>query len=64
MGFITKLDISTSCDFGSQMTQYASLNQNLNKKVVCPYNYLNYIPLNDIINGKYFPSEWVSINKN
>jgi hypothetical protein len=42
----------------------AYLNQNLNKKVVCPYNYLNYIPLNDIINGKYFPSEWVSINKN
>jgi hypothetical protein len=25
MGFITKLDISTSCDFGSQMTQYASM---------------------------------------
>jgi hypothetical protein len=25
MGFITKLDISTSCDFGSQMMQYASL---------------------------------------
>ena len=25
MGFITKLDISTSCDFGSQMSQYASL---------------------------------------
>jgi hypothetical protein len=42
----------------------AYLNQNLNKKVVCPYNYLNYIPLNDIINGKYFPSEWISINKN
>lgn len=42
----------------------AYLNQNLNKKVVCPYDYLNYIPLNGIINGKYFPSEWVSINKN
>jgi len=42
----------------------AYLNQNLNKKVVCPYNYLNYIPLNDIINGKYFPSKWISINKN
>jgi hypothetical protein len=41
----------------------AYLNQNLNKKVVCPYNYLNYIPLNDIINGKYFPKEWISINK-
>jgi hypothetical protein len=42
----------------------AYLNQNLNKKVVCPYNYLNYIPLNNIINGKYFPKEWISINKN
>jgi len=42
----------------------AYLNQNLNKKVICPYNYLDYIPLNDIINGKYFPSKWISINKN
>ena len=42
----------------------AYLNQNLNKKIICPYNYLNYIPLNDIINGKYFPKEWISINKN
>jgi hypothetical protein len=42
----------------------AYLNQNLNKKVVCPYNYLNYLPLNDIVNGKYFPKEWISINKN
>jgi len=42
----------------------AYLNQNPNKKVVCPYNYLNYAPLNDIINGKYFPEEWIPINKN
>ena len=42
----------------------AYLNQNLNKKIICPYNYLNYIPLNDIINGKYFPKEWIPINKN
>ena len=42
----------------------AYLNQNLNKKIICPYNYLNYIPLNNIINGKYFPKEWISINKN
>jgi hypothetical protein len=42
----------------------AYLNQNLNKKIICPYNYLNYLPLNDIVNGKYFPKEWISINKN
>ena len=42
----------------------AYLNQNLNKKIICPYNYLNYIPLNNIINGKYFPKEWIPINKN
>ena len=42
----------------------AYLNQNLNKKIICPYNYLNYIQLNDIINGKYFPKEWIPINKN
>jgi hypothetical protein len=42
----------------------AYLNQNPNNKVICPYNYLNYIPLNNIINGKYFPPEWISINKN
>jgi len=40
----------------------AYLNQNSNKKVICPHNYLNYPPLNDIINGKYFPPEWISIN--
>jgi len=42
----------------------AYLNQNLNKKIICPYNYLNYLPLNNIVNGKYFPKEWISINKN
>jgi len=41
----------------------AYLNQNPNKKVICPYNYLDFAPLNDIINGKYFPPEWISINK-
>jgi hypothetical protein len=25
MGYITKLDLGTSCGFGSQMSQYASL---------------------------------------
>jgi hypothetical protein len=40
----------------------AYLNLNLNKKVICPYNYLNHPTLNNIINGKYFPSEWISLN--
>lgn len=42
----------------------AYLNQSVNKKVICPYNYLDVPYLNNIINGKYFPPEWISINKN
>lgn len=42
----------------------AYLNQNIDKKVICPYNYLNVPSINDKINGKYFPKEWISINKN
>jgi hypothetical protein len=42
----------------------AYLNQNLNKKVICPYNYLDVPQINHLINGKYFPKDWISINKN
>jgi len=42
----------------------AYLNQNPDKRVICPYNYLNHPSLNNIINGNYFPKEWISINKN
>jgi hypothetical protein len=38
------------------------LNQNPNKKVICPYNYLNHPGLNEIFNGNYFPSEWIPLN--
>jgi hypothetical protein len=40
----------------------AYLNQNKNKIVICPYNYLNHPELNEMINGKYFPPEWLSLN--
>ena len=40
----------------------AYLNQNPNKKIICPHNYLNSPGLNEIINGKYFPKEWISLN--
>lgn len=40
----------------------AYLNQNKNKIVICPYNYLNHPELNKMVNGKYFPPEWVSLN--
>jgi hypothetical protein len=40
----------------------AYLNQHVNKKVICPYSYLNHPTLNNIINGKYFPLEWISLN--
>ena len=40
----------------------AYLNKNPNKKVICPYYYLNVPQLNSILNGKYYPKEWISIN--
>ena len=40
----------------------AYLNQNPNKKIICPYNYLDFPPLNNMINGKYFPIDWTPIN--
>ena len=40
----------------------AFLNINPDKKVICPYNYLNVPHLNTSFNGKYYPQEWVSIN--
>ena len=39
----------------------AFLNTNPNKKVICPYNYLNVPNLNEFFNGKYYPEEWISI---
>jgi len=32
------------------------------KEVICPYDYLNVPGLNEIINGKWFPKEWVALN--
>jgi hypothetical protein len=40
----------------------AYLNKNSNKKIICPYYYLNSPELNGIINGRYFPKEWISLN--
>jgi len=40
----------------------AYLNQNENKKVICPYNYLDDHRFN-YINGKYFPNEWIAIHQ-
>ena len=40
----------------------AFLNKNPNKKIVCPYYYLNVPQINSIVNGKYYPKEWISIN--
>lgn len=37
-------------------------NENKNKKVICPKNYLkNYSPFSHI-NGNYYPQEWIAIN--
>lgn len=37
-------------------------NENENKKVICPKNYLkNYSPFRHI-NGNYYPQEWIAIN--
>lgn len=36
----------------------AYLNKNLNKKVICPYDYASR---DHMINGKYFPLEWTAI---
>lgn len=41
----------------------AYLNKNPNKIVVCPYQYVNDVRFNEHINGKYFPTNWISINK-
>lgn len=38
----------------------AYLNQNPNKIVICPHQYLNVTDLN-FINGNYFPKDWISI---
>ena len=39
----------------------AYLNNNIHKKVICPFNYLKDIRF-DYINGKWFPNDWISIN--
>lgn len=41
----------------------AYLNKNSNKIVICPYQYVNDIRFNEHINGKYFPTDWISIDK-
>jgi len=40
----------------------AYLNKSLNKTVICPHDYLNDPGLNHIVNGKYYPKEWVALN--
>lgn len=41
----------------------AYLNKNPNKIVICPHQYVNDVRFNDHINGKYFPLDWISLNK-
>jgi len=38
----------------------AFLNKKEDKKIICPYNYLN-VPSLNFINGNYYPKEWISI---
>lgn len=38
----------------------AFLNNNPNKKIVCPHDYLN-VPSLNYVNGNYYPKEWVAI---
>lgn len=40
----------------------AYLNQNENKKVICPFKYLNDVRFN-YINGNYFPTDWIALHK-
>jgi hypothetical protein len=40
----------------------AYLNKNKNKKVICPFKYLNDIRFN-YINGNYFPRDWIALHK-
>lgn len=39
----------------------AYLNKNKNKNVICPFKYVNDSRFNHLINGKYFPKDWISI---
>jgi hypothetical protein len=39
----------------------AYLNQSINKEVICPYYYVNDKNINDSINGKYYPREWIAL---
>lgn len=38
----------------------AFLNKKEDKKIICPYNYLN-VPSLNYINGNYYPKEWIPI---
>lgn len=40
----------------------AYLNKSLNKTVICPHDYLNVEGLNQLLNGKYYPKEWIALN--
>jgi len=39
----------------------AYLNKNPNKKIVCPKNYVQQHELSSVINGNYYPKEWIAI---
>lgn len=39
----------------------AYLNMNEDKKVICPFKYVNDSRFDHIINGKYFPKDWIAI---
>jgi len=43
----------------------AYLNTNKDRKVICPYNYVNdKRPDIEYLNGNYFPSDWIAIKQN
>jgi len=64
---IEDLILMSLCDHNiignSSYSWWAALkNENKNKKVICPKNYLkNYSPFKHI-NGNYYPQEWIAIN--
>lgn len=67
--YVDRLDmcLMSMCDSvimaNSSYSWWASfLNKNPNKKIICPYDYLN-VPHLNYINGNYFPKEWIPLTQ-